>query len=86
MHDVITVVQVSFTFFFSLGMDGFSIVVADAREPAGQGTAAAAERMFVSDTPTVNTAVADYSPVGNAMTASSQAIWLAMSVIATQLR
>ena len=34
----------------------------------------------------VNTAVADYSFVGNAMTASSQTTWLVRSVIATQLR
>jgi len=59
--------------------------VADAREPAGQGTAAVAERKFALDTPMVNTAVAGYSSVRNAMTAS-QAIWLVKSVIATQLR
>lgn len=65
--------QVTFTFFFlHLGDDGFSTVAAaDARELAGQGTAAVAERMSVLDTPMVNTAaVAGYSSVDNAMTAS----------------
>jgi len=77
--------QVRFTFFFLCLRDGFSIVAADGWEPAGQGTVAVAERMFVLDTPMANTAVAGHSFVGNAMTAT-QAIWLVMSVIATQLR
>jgi hypothetical protein len=78
--------QVTFTFLkFSLLL--ISIEAADAREPVGQDTAVAAERMSVLNTPMVNTAVvADcYSFVDKATTVS-QVTWLATSVIASQLR
>jgi len=75
--------QFRITFFFLRGE--FSIEAADVWEPAGQDTAVVAERKIVWDTPMVNTAVADHSFAGNAMTASS-ATWLETSVIATQLR
>jgi len=70
VHNAINASKI--TFFF-LSKDGFSIVVADVREPAGQGMAALVdERMFVLNTPMVNTAVVGYSFVGNAMTASQE--------------
>lgn len=84
VHDAHDVINASKIYFFA-SMDGFSMEAADAREPAGQDNAAVAERMFVLDTPMVNTVVADYSFVDNAMTAS-QGTWLETSVIATQLR
>jgi len=59
--------QVTFTFF---SRDGFSIVVVAVWVLAGQYTASAAARKIVLDTPMVNTVVAGYSFVDNAMTAS----------------
>ena len=57
--------QVRFTFF---SFASISIEAADVRELVGQDTVAAAERMFVLDTPMVNTAVvvAGYSFVDKA--------------------
>jgi len=61
--------QVRFTFFFFFA--SISIEAADVWEPVGQDTAVAAERMFVLDTPMVNTAVVAgcYSFVDKATTA-----------------
>jgi hypothetical protein len=52
-------------------LESISIEAADVWEPVGQDTAVVAERMFVLDTPMVNTAVVAgcYSFVDKAMTA-----------------
>jgi len=61
-HDVINASNI----YFFVSYASISIEAADAREPVGQDTAAAAERMCVLDTPMVNTA--GYSSVGKATT------------------
>lgn len=67
-HDVINASKI---YFFFLSFASISIEAADVREPVGQDTVAAAERMFVLNTPMVNTAavVVGYSFVDKATTA-----------------
>lgn len=66
-HDVINASKIYFFFSFA----SISIEAADVREPVGQDTVAAAERMFVLNTPMVNTVavVVGYSFVDKATTA-----------------
>ena len=66
-HDVINASKI----YFFLSFASISIEAADVREPVGQDTVAAAERMFVLNTPMVNTAavVVGYSFVDKATTA-----------------